>query len=185
MKKQCTYIGDLFDAYLNGGLRKKDRISVEAHLKECSACRTALETEKQVLETLTSFPAHKCPDSVVKKILLETVHHKTVKKSVRVRRSFRLSFGFGTALAGAIAVAVLLLVIIHPFRKDPQVISKNYTKEELNRAKQQAKWSLVLVAQKLHQSEKKAVEDVLMNEMPSTIRKAIKKAVPILNGGSS
>jgi len=187
MKKQCKDIHDLFESYLNGGLSRKYRSEFTDHLKNCPACRERLEQEKKINEVLRSFPHQACPESVTEAIFQQTVHQKRQRKAGHKREAIPV-FIRQYALIGAASVAVVLLLVFHPFRNSDEFKTRNNQKisqEELNTAREQAKWSLVYVAQNLKKGEKEAVEDVIMNKVPSTIKKAIEKAIPLFNGGSS
>lgn len=48
----CHELVDLITAYLEGTLPRPERAGLEAHLEQCSHCRTYLEQMRQTIATL-------------------------------------------------------------------------------------------------------------------------------------
>lgn len=185
MKEQCKKFRDLFEPYLDGGLSKNLLSGFEDHLKNCPDCRKDLAQEKEFDTALRSFPRQSCPAQVTDQIYQKTVHQHTGSGLLHRFKTVRPVFKLSYALIGAASIAAVLLLVFNPVRKNQDIKVHNYSQSELKIAREQAKWSLLYVAQNLKKGEKRAVDDVIMDKVPSTIKKAIKKAIPILNGGSS
>ncbi len=180
----CHEIQILIEKLLNHEMTRKERRDLQKHIRNCPDCRKEFEKWQKVEKALSGFPTQKCPNEVLEKIYSNTIGSK--QKSIRQIR-FRIGPGYaGWKWAGA-AVAlglILLLTVIHPIVDKKKIEEISYSQEQALKAREQAKWSLAYVAQVLRKSEKTAVDNALMIELPETVRKAVKNTVSILKGGS-
>ena len=80
---------------------------------------------------------------------------------------------------------ILLFILFKPFvtREDTVPVPVPVTQEELLKVKNQAKWSLAYIADKLQDVQKEAVEDVLMKKLPRTFRQSIRNTFSSSKGG--
>jgi hypothetical protein len=180
----CNEIQVLIEKFLNHDMSRQERQDFRKHIRNCPDCRTEFEKWQKVEKTLSGFPKQKCPNRVLENIYSNTIGSKP--KSVRRIRFRGFTNHAGWKWAGA-AVAfglILLFTIIHPMGDRNKIEEISYSQEEALRAREQAKWSLAYVAQVIHKSEKTAIDNALLIELPQTVRKAVKNTVPILKGGS-
>ena len=89
-------------------------------------------------------------------------------------------------IAGA-SLCVIVFLLLHPFEKNEIERPVSYSEDTILKAREQAKWSLVYVAQVIEKSERNAVDNafdnVLMKGFPQSIKNVIKKSIPIFQGG--
>jgi len=180
MKRECDLFRRAIDQFLAGGLNKRTRKAFLDHAAQCESCRKALAEEKKLVDLLVNVPRPVCPERVVRRIIADTC-----EKENRIRTphpDHRLYWR--TVLVSGVAVAVLLLLMLKPYRSSRTLKPDTYTEEELELAKAQLKWSLSYVAQTVNEVEKNTLGDVLMKDMPETVKRIIKKSVPLFRGGS-
>jgi predicted anti-sigma-YlaC factor YlaD len=182
MNAPCEDIRTLFESFLDGGLSKRERIRVKKHLKACPACRSELEREREVVDLLSALPEVKCPEGIVQKIEEETFGREKKKSHIK-----RWVFGgqrlrWGTLSVGVAVVAVIILLVVQPLGDRNQTNQVQYSQEEVEKAKDEAKWSLAYLARVVSETERNVVEDVLLKDVPSTVRKSIQKTIPIFGG---
>jgi len=141
-----------------------------------------LADELLIRKHFEAMPEHKCPKNVTHEILRMTVRQE--KRSVRDLMDFSIPWKISTGFAGAVAIAVLVFIVT-PRNEMEAPIQATATEAEVQRAKDQLKWSLAYTSQLLKQSEKKAISEAVMDELPKTLRNTLKKTVPIFKGGES
>jgi hypothetical protein len=141
-----------------------------------------LAEDRMLRSHFKDLSTYKCPKSVTHEILRMTV--KQEKRSLRDLFDFPIRWKVGTGLAGAVAIVILAL-IFSSREKAVQPMQATVTEAEMQRAKDQLKWSLAYTSQLLNQSEKKALHEAVMDELPKTLRNTLEKAVPIFKGGKS
>lgn len=183
MNVPCHEFREMFDLSLDGGLSRKKRARLREHLKTCPACRVALEAEQEVTQILSDLPQFPCDDGVVSRIEELTIGHR--KKSSRITKIFAtdISVRWQILSVGFAATAIILLFTLHPILEQKDLETPQFTQEEVVQAKKQAKWSLAYLANKVSETEKEIVENVLLKDLPKMVRKSIKNAVPLLRGG--
>ena len=181
--KNCLHFEELIDGMLDGTITPQEEAALKAHLEECTACKTAFEQDRAVIALLESLPVQSLSSDAVQRIENATVgKRKNRFDSFRLRGRMHLpvwpKFAFGF-----IAVLVLLF-LIRPFIESPQPDSVPvYTETDALHAKKQAKWSLVYISDLLRKTEKRVVSDILLKDMPGTVKKSLEKSLPLLKGG--
>ena len=178
----CQEFQGMIELYFEDKLSDQDRKRVETHFCECETCL------KEV-ESIDSLEAHiaEMPKAQMPKYLKHDIFKKINRQE---NKSFfnRFSFDMGgkLKLAGAgIALAMLVLVLFNiPKGEQNNPQTEQYSREQVLRAEDQLKWSLVYVSQVVRKTKKSTVEDVLLNQLPSTVRDCVEETVPFLKGGS-
>lgn len=183
MNVPCLEIRSLFDQFLDGDLRKKERSRVKKHLKECPACRSELAKEREVGELFTALPEIRCPERVTRRIEEATLGRKTKDSLFRRIKVVGGSYHWRTVSVGVAVVALVFLFVVHPYINREPPVQGPYSQEEVLEARNQAKWSLAYLAKTMNRTEKEVIENVLLKDIPQTVRKSIKNAVPIFRGG--
>lgn len=178
----CQDYKALRDGYLEGTLNKQDALRFEAHFIECRQCQEAVQIACPVETPFQQLPKVTMPQSVRLAILNKVMRQEN--------RQFWQKFSFlqitPMKLAGA-GVALTILVLIFtglPGKVTHKQSDIHYTQEEILRAQEEMKWSLVYVNQVVTEAKKQTVEDVLLNQLPTTVRDCVEKTVPFLKGGS-
>ena len=180
----CYEIQILIEKLLNHEMARKERRDFRKHIHNCPDCRTELEKWQKVEKVLSGFPRQKCPNRVFDNIYSKTIGSEQ-KNIHRIRfRSFPGHAGWKWAGAAIALGLILLLAVIHPIVNQKKIEEISYSQQEALKAREQAKWSLTYVAQVLRKSEKTAIDNALMIELPQTVRKVVKNTLPILKGGS-
>ncbi len=59
----CRKVLELLPKFIENDFSEQERAAVEAHLKECEACRLEFEAMGRLVETLESFPPVGVPKS--------------------------------------------------------------------------------------------------------------------------
>jgi len=96
----CDLSPELLSAYVDGVLPPPERDEIEAHLKECPACRARLESLRAVKHALARLPSREAPPGAVRARV----------ESLRFARPARRARVLAAALAAvALAAAGLLL----------------------------------------------------------------------------
>ncbi len=180
----CREIEVLIEKLLNQDITRNEKRNIQKHIRKCPDCRKEFEKWQKIESILSGFPSQRCPDKVVDKIYSNTIGSEP--KSVHPIRfpSFAAHPGWKWAGAAVALGLILLLTVIHPVIEQKKSGKISYSQEEILKAREEAKWSLAYVAQVLHKSEKTAIDDALLIELPQTVRKVVKNTVPILKGGS-
>lgn len=181
MSNICHDIEPLMDNFFEGCLDRKERSRFYSHLKTCRICRTAFEKEKEIVRQLRSLPVYECPDFIESIIKASTIH-RTETLSPKEKRSINWSFIWKPVTAGVLAVAVILVFVFKPDASVQEPVPVEYTQEEIEKAREQAKYSLALVANTLKQEQEQAVKDVVFKDVSQTIKRSIGIALPILGG---
>lgn len=105
---QCADYRRWFSPYVDGLLEPTERASVEAHLHECSQCRTDLASLQQMLSSLRTMEHPATPD------LLPGIHaqleHQPWWRRIPLPAPFDVPWR-SLALAGTAALAAILIVI--------------------------------------------------------------------------
>ena len=181
---ECREIRILIEKGLNREMSRKERRDLRRHICRCPDCLREFEKWQKVEKVLSDLPKPKCPNAVMETILSNTIGSKP-KKIRRIRYRFVPGHaGWKWAGAGIALALILLFTIIHPVLDHKKVEEVTYSQDEVLKARQQAKWSLTYVAQMLQKSERNAIDNAIVVQLPKTVRKVVKNAVPILKGGS-
>jgi hypothetical protein len=179
---KCQQINAMIVKRLNHEMNRNEKRLFQKHIRQCPDCQAELEKWEKVEEIISNLPELQCPDEVLQDIYTSTCG---LKQKVR-HRVQQLPKHIGWKLAGVgVAVSlIILLTMVHPILNKNRIEEIPYSQEEILKARKQAKWSLAYVSQVLQKSEKKAIDDALMIELPQTVRKVVRNTVPILKGGS-
>ena len=181
MNRRCEDMQSLFDLYMNGGLSRKQRTILEDHLASCDECRHALAGERDIAEALRTLPLVECPDRVVERIERSLFPMAEVHRKPSGRR--RHGFQWATVSVGLAAAAVAVLMLVEPLGEKAELAQEEFTEEQIQEARQKAKWSLSYIADVMNQKEKEVIENVFLKDLPTNVRKSIKHSIPIFKGG--
>jgi len=183
MNAPCHEIRELFDLFLDGGLLRKEKARLKAHFRECSACRALLEEEREVINMFADLPELPCSETVVQRIEELTVGHKEKGSLFEKILLQRDPFHWRLVSVSLAASAIIILFVLHPLLDRKEPVQVQYTQEEVVKARDQAKWSLAYMVNMMSKTEREVVENVLFKDLPKTVRKSIKNAVPLFRGG--
>jgi len=183
MKRDCLHIQERIDDYIDGTLSPSEKSDLQRHLSECEACRIRLQDEQRIISLIESLPLQVLPEEVVNRIEDRTVrktHGNSAGQWLRERliipRWPKVAVGFAVV---AIAVFIVLKSLPESVTPDPATFSE----ADARNAKLKAKWSLVYISDLMKKTEKRVVADILLKDMPSTIKKSLEKSLPLLKGG--
>ena len=183
MNRRCREIRSLFDRFLDGDLPRKEVSGVKEHLKECSACRSELQKEWDIITIFKLLPELRCAESLLQSIEAATIDRGKNDSPVRRLRFAFESFRWQLISAGVAAAAIIFLLLVHPFndRKEHNMVQSS--QEKILRARTAVKWSLAYTARTMSGVEKDAVEEVLLEYFPKTIRKGVHNTTLLFPGG--
>jgi hypothetical protein len=182
MNKSCQDLRPMLSDYLDGILERKERSELEDHLQNCPDCQHEIETERQVINILTCLPYQICPERVTQKIE-DATDSMGKPYPYKIKRQFHFDFYHWKPLyVGFALTLIVILILLKPFRPHNDGIEDSVSQEDLLKARNQAKWSLAYIAEVIHDAQKQAVDDVLMNELPKTFRKSIRSTFSIVKG---
>jgi anti-sigma factor RsiW len=182
MHVPCEDMQKLFEPFLDGGLPRRERKRLEAHIEGCVACRDALSEERAVVKALETLPKFRCPDRVTRRVEA-TVLGGTERLSLFERFLPRGGFPWRFVTAGLALATVIVLVIVRPLMERPPTPPVAYSEEDAGLVRDQAVWSLAYVAKTMEKKERNVLEEVLLNDLPETVRNSLKNAIPLLKGG--
>ncbi len=129
------------------------------------------------------MPELQCSEELMRRIQLKTWGIQE-KKSLAEKIRFFFQFRYWkVATVGVAVVVAAFLVLRNQEDYTNQVDSGSYTQEEILQAREQARWTLSYVDNKIDESEKKAVEDVFIDRLPKIVRDCIRNTVPLFKGG--
>jgi hypothetical protein len=201
MNLHCKKSIENKDRFLDGELTGKERRQFLRHLKDCPECRLEFAREKQIIDWIANLPTLTCPEKVTRRILTETGFRKertsflkTLENWVGSHKWQSFSLGFATVSV------VVLFFLLNPFAEKEFDTTIQYTQEEIEKARNQALWSLayagkkiqdenptketlIKVGESINQASKNVVENIIMKNLPGTVRKSLQNAVPLLKGG--
>jgi hypothetical protein len=181
---RCREINAMIEKLLNHEMNRKERRLFQKHIRQCPNCQAELEKWKKVEDTFSDLPELKCPDEVLQSIYANTCGLKQKAKRGIQFQMLPKHVGWKWAGVGVAVGLIILLTVVYPILNKNKIKEIPYSQEEILKAREQAKWSLAYVSQVLQKSEKEAIDEALMIELPQTVRKVVKNTVPILKGGS-
>jgi hypothetical protein len=157
---------------------------LKRHFDECSACRLRLQEQERVISLIRSLPVQPLSEEVIHSIEGRTVS-QIIDSAPESRRSRgRLIIPLWPKLAAGFAGAILAILIIwKALPESPRPEQPVYSETEARNAQLQAKWSLAYISDLMKKTEKRVVADLLLKDMPSTIKKSLEKSFPLLKGG--
>lgn len=180
MKHDCSDIEPLLERFYDSDLAADDSARLESHLRECHACRLALDQERQLRESFATLPEPPCPDKVTDRIVRGTIFQDAETSPGRRSRSatwpiFPWSFGWKSVVVTAAAAAIVLL-LWHALPQQDSAPESPYTPEQILVARQQATWSLIYTVQVIDRSRRDALAEVLGEQLPQVIKGSLHKA---------
>ena len=179
---KCQKIQALFEKYFDRSLKRKERSELEQHIEQCQECRSILKQEKYINDSLSDLPDLQCPQWVIERIK-EATFQKRKHSSESRSPNFLLGFFRWQTVTVGVAVAAVLYLLFFNLRdagNEPELTT--YSQEIIEKASLQAKWSMALVAQILDNTEKRVVQEVLLKELPQSIRGCIRNGIPLIGG---
>ena len=183
MTAQCDKIQSMIDAFIDGELTKQDQIFVREHLKRCTECRLLVEELVDVGDRLASLPRVKCSEPIEKKIQSYVIDTEDRTEKPRPIRSFLESLHGRTVAVGLAVAVILVFLIIGPFFRGDESIPRTFTPEEIVKAREEAELGLSYLGSKINHTERSILEQVLLKDLPKTVRNSIRKTVPLFRGG--
>ncbi len=183
MNMQCDEIQSLFERFLNKRIKREEKAHLKKHLEKCDDCRKALRMEEEIRKGLSHLPEIQCSEELIRRIQSRTWGIQE-KESLAEKMRFFFQFRYWKiATVGVAVVVVAFLVIRNQEDLTNQVDFGSYTQEEILQAREEARWTLAYVDNKIDESEKKAVEDVFIDRLPKIVRDCIRNTVPLFKGG--
>ena len=171
----CEEVKMHFSSFILGQMDKTLKNEIIHHLQDCRACSEEFKEEKVLFNAIKELPVLNCPGHIPREVIRKTVDSEKRK----VQKINLHSFRWQTAVAGCVALALLLIYVIKPFDQT-QTQTPQLTQEDIEKARAQYKWSMMYVAQKLKQTEKKAIREVVIRDLPGSVQECLKKTIPIL-----
>lgn len=174
MKQSCEHIEQMLFNKGMRGLSPLDRLRLNMHIARCGECREQYAFEKGLNDLFAGARIHDCPAEV-----REIIRRKTVgdKKSVRtLSRLFAVRRYTYVAIAAA---AVVIMLMFHPVNTGNRGGTMQYTPEQVALARKQAEWSLAYAGSVLNKTNRRAVEDALLEQVPESIKASIEKSFQI------
>lgn len=162
---KCSDIQESIELYLDGTLGETGRAALESHTMDCVVCAAELALARQVRAGLAALTVESCPPSVATAALAYAKAHPHP-----ARRPWR-SLMWRPALAGAVAVALLL--ITGYVGNNGKVSTPQYSRTELEQAREQAKWTLVFINQLSRKTAADLKQDVLQPEVSERLLRVI------------
>jgi len=153
MTTNCTSVQDRIDAYLADELGDIDRGALESHLASCPNCAAELTLARRLDAGLGALPLEACPPSVTAAVFAHA------KANPHPARRTWWTLAWRPALAGA--VAAILLLVTGYIGNNGKVSAPQFTRAELEQAREQAKWTLVFINQISRKTATDLKDDVL------------------------
>lgn len=165
MTTDCAKHQEQFDVYLDHDLGEIERAALESHLIGCVDCAAELALARRLNAGLDALPLESCPPSVTVAVF---AHAKANPHPAR-RPWWWLSWR--PTLAGA--VAAILLLITGYIGQNGKVTAPQYSRAELEQAREQAKWTLVLINQLSRKTATDLKHDVLDPQVSQRLLRAV------------
>ena len=176
MKTTCKETQALLDRFIFDDLSAYELSQLQEHLDSCAQCQRVLEDEPWE-KLLMHLPAQSCPERVVRQVI------SGIRKGPHKRESRMIRWHWKQMVLASAAVAVTVAILIHrPDSYQQKVAEKEYSQEEIEQAREVMKWTMVYTAQKMKQSENRAIDEVFTDYLPKSVQKSIRKLLPILQG---
>jgi anti-sigma factor RsiW len=159
---RCELTTSHLTEYAAGELGALERAIVSDHLDECAHCRAELARELRLRELMAGLPAISCPDDVV-----DAISAAVDGEPAPRRHPSRFRTWTSTVAAATMVAAAVLLALVIPRDAPITTItptdhaSTSWTQEELDQAREDAQWALVLTASIIERTEKQTIIDVM------------------------
>ena len=182
MNADCRKIQVLINDYLDGTLSPSAAEALQSHLSECAECNEGLEQEKQIISLVQTLPVQHVSSAVLRRIEARTVKQKRrTDPGIWIREKLLIP-AWPKVAFGVAVVAIAAMMIWQPFSDPADHQNLSYTELDARSAKSQAKWSLAYISDLIRKTEKHVVTDILLKDMPGTLKKSLEKSLPILKG---
>ena len=179
MGNQCRKSQDLINGFLEGTLTPDESDALQKHLAVCHDCRKDLEHETRIIALIHSLPLQALSPEIVCRIESKTVGKASYRiqawlhEKLIVPRWPRFVFG--------LAAVIVVLVMLRPFQTSRNIPLSNNSMDA-GTARSQAAWSMAYISEVLQQTEMRVVSDVLLKDVPGTVKKSLEKSLPFLKG---
>ncbi len=185
MKDKCREIRSMFDRFLDEDLPPGEESRLRNHVAGCEGCRTELQGEQEIAAELGSLPELPCPEHV-----LESIREAIGDRGEKILRFDERKFSsrafpwrwVSVGLAAAIAAYVLIGIPGMDRGEDPRFAQ---SPETIRQARNTAKWSLAYAAVMMGKTEVDAIETVLTEQFPASLRKGLQGTTQPKTGGLS
>jgi anti-sigma factor RsiW len=179
MKEDCRKTQDWIDRYLDGLLSIRDRETFQNHLARCSNCREVLEQEKRVISLIRSLPVQALPPEVLARLEKKTFGNAGERVRIWIYDKLLVPRWPRWVLGLAAAASVLLILRLVT---DTRHGAPAYSEMEARTARSQALLSLNTLSELLQKTEIRVVSDVLLKDVPGTVKQSLEKTLPFLKG---
>ncbi|MBN2415785.1 hypothetical protein JXO52_08075 [bacterium] len=174
MKRSCEHIERLLYDKGIKGLSPFERMRLKIHAARCAECRGHVVFEKGLSELFAGARVYDCPPEV-----REFISRRTAGERRSVQTLGRLFALRRYSYAAVAAAALVIIFLLHPLAAVRQEAGPEYTPEQIARARKQAEWSLALTGSLLNKTNREAVEDVLLNKVPESIKTSLEKSLQL------
>lgn len=183
MNTPCDDMQSLFNRFLDGSLTRREKSCLKNHLKMCPSCRFDLQREQEIIDSLKTLPVLKCPDKVSRRIK-DLIFGEESRISLQERLfMFAGNHHWKTLSFGFVVISIIAIVVLNPFVNKETAVPIQYSQEEALKARDQAKWTLAYISDTMRETKKDVLEDVILKELPKSVRKTLRNSVPLFRGG--
>jgi anti-sigma factor RsiW len=165
MTTNCSNVLERIEPYLDGELGATERATFESHVLVCVDCGAELALARRLDMGLNAITLEACPPSVTAAVFAHA------KANPHPKRRPWWSLVWRPALAGA--VAAILLFITGYVGNNGKVSAPQYSRAELEQAREQAKWTLVFINQLSRSTAADLKRDVLEPEVSERLLRVI------------
>ncbi len=109
--RDCGWIDQRLDAYVDGELSAFEEARVERHLPHCEACQAVAEGLHGVKASLGALPVLRCPERVLEVVRSETFKSPVASRSASRRRAPSWAIGLAACVLVAAGVGTIRGVV--------------------------------------------------------------------------
>ena len=163
------------EAYVDGELNEDDRRRMDAYLSDSGAAARQLRIARMVKAKLADMPWEVCPPDVTRAVLVAA--RKDARSSILRRTLDEIRSAWATILRPSLSVGVLVAAILVGTlvgRKDVEEIAA--TPQEIQRALDEAKWTLAFLAELGRKTGQSIRKEVIEERVAQPMQKAITTA---------
>lgn len=182
MSDTCRIVRPLLDKMADGELRGRERRKMKRHLASCKTCRCALDREMELNRQLRQLPVVPCP-SKVEDAICQTIRMKEPVSQIKTGKQSHDWVSWKTFSLGLAVSAAVLLILFIPAGKERPVFHSDYSAEDIQDARDQARWALSYLSQTMQEKENDAVTEIFGNTIPATLKNCLEKSMPLFHGG--
>lgn len=184
MKKDCDTIRPLIEGFANGTIASNDQQEVERHIDHCTACAREVKAAVLMEVGLRSMETLSCPEHVMDAVFDKAGISKRgiILRFPRFMEStpVRLS-----TIGGLAAAALAIVVLLSPLVGLRQPGSDALDSDSIAHTQAIAKWSMVYLAQTVHRSEKRILNEIAVESAAPKVRGILQEELSFLKGESS